>query len=114
MALYTSTRRVGEAIVVDCAGRLVFGEETAKLREVARPLLVDYRHIILNLSGVSYVDSGGLGTLVSLYTTARNRGGKINLAGLNSRVLHLLDLTKLATIFEIYPDVDAAVRALAA
>lgn len=110
MTLYTSTRRIDHAIVIDCAGRLVFGDETAKLREVVYPLLKEYRSITLNLASVSYVDSGGLGTLVSLYTSARNRGGKVNLAGLNSRIMNLLDLTKLATVFEIFPSVDDAIR----
>jgi anti-sigma B factor antagonist len=114
MALYTSTRRIDDAIIVDCAGRIVFGDETAKLREAVYPLLKDYRSITLNLASVSYMDSGGLGTLVSLYTSARNRGGKINLAGLNHRVTHLLNLTKLATVFEIYANVEDAVRGLAA
>lgn len=114
MALYTSTRRIDDAIVVDCAGRIVFGDETAKLREAVYPLLKDYRSITLNLASVSYVDSGGLGTLVSLYTSARNRGGKINLAGLNHRVTDLLNLTKLATVFDIHRNVDEAVRAFAA
>lgn len=111
MALYTSTRRIDHAIVIDCAGRIVFGEESAKLREVVYPLLKEYRSVTLNLSSVSYMDSGGLGTLVSLYTSARNRGGKVNLAGLNSRIMNLLDLTKLATIFEIFPSVEDAIRA---
>jgi anti-sigma B factor antagonist len=111
MALYISTRIIGDAMVVDCAGRLVFGEESSRLRELVYPLLHDYKQITINFANVSYVDSGGLGTLVGLYTSAHNRGVKINLAGLNHRVMNLLNLTKLATVFEIFSNVDDAVRA---
>jgi anti-sigma B factor antagonist len=111
MSLYTSTRTMGQAIIVDCAGRIVFGEESGKLREVVFPLLSQHKQVTLNLTSVTYVDSGGLGTLVSLYTSARNRGGTINLAGLNQRVMELMNLTKLATVFEIFPGVEDAVRA---
>jgi anti-sigma B factor antagonist len=111
MGLYASTRTIGDAMVVDCAGRIVFGEESSRLREIVYPLIHDYKQITINFANVSYVDSGGLGTLVGLYTSARNRGSKINLAGLNHRVMNLLNLTKLATVFEIFSSVDDAVRA---
>jgi anti-sigma B factor antagonist len=66
--------------------------------------------VVLNLHEVNYVDSGGLGTLVSLYTTARNAGGAVKLARVNRRVGDLLQLTKLVTIFEVFDDEEAAAK----
>jgi len=111
MGLYISTRTVGDVMIVDCAGRITFGEESSRLREVMYPLVNDYQRITINFANISYLDSGGLGTLVSLYTSSRNRQGRINLAGLNHRVMNLLNLTKLATVFDIFSNVDDAVRA---
>ena len=65
---------------------------------------------MLNLSGVSYIDSGGLGTLVALYTSAQTNGGKIKLASLTPRVGDLLQVTKLVTIFEVYDNEEQAVQ----
>jgi anti-sigma B factor antagonist len=96
-------------LVVDCAGRIVFGEESAELRDTVKKLLSETKQIVLNLSGVNYIDSGGLGTLVALYTTARNGGGAIKLANLTQRVGDLLQVTKLLTIFEVYDTEEAAV-----
>jgi anti-sigma B factor antagonist len=111
MALATSTRQMHGVTIVDCAGRLVFGEETSKFRELVKGLIPQHRNITINLDGVSYIDSGGLGTLVSLYTSARKDGARINLAQLNKRVIDLLQITKLITVFDTYDKVDDAVRA---
>lgn len=97
-------------MIVDCSGRLVFGEESASLRETVKKVLAQSPKIVLNLHEVSYIDSGGLGTLVSIYTTARNAGGAIKLASLSQRVGDLLHLTKLVTIFEVFDDEEAAAR----
>lgn len=91
-----------EVLVVDCVGRIVFGEESAVLRDVVKKLLSNSKRTVLNLSGVTYIDSGGLGTLVGLYTSARNGGGALKLANLTPRVGDLLQVTKLATVFEIF------------
>jgi anti-sigma B factor antagonist len=107
--LKISTRRVKGILVVDCAGRIVFGEESAELRDTVKKLLTETKQIVLNLGGVNYIDSGGLGTLVALYTTARNAGGAIKLANLTQRVGDLLQVTKLLTIFEVYDTEEAAV-----
>ncbi len=72
-------------------------------------LLALNNQIVLNLGGVNYIDSGGLGTLVALYTTARNAGGSIKLAALTQRVGDLLQVTKLLTVFEVYDTVEDAV-----
>ena len=97
-------------VVVDCAGRLVFGEETAELRDKVKSLVVQDSRIVLNLADVTYIDSGGLGTLVALYTTARNAGGSIKLARLTKKVGDLLQVTKLLTVFEVYDSEEAAVQ----
>lgn len=97
-------------MIVDCSGRLVFGEESASLRETVKKVLGESKKVVLNLHEVNYIDSGGLGTLVSIFTTARNSGGTIKLASLSQRVGDLLQLTKLVTIFEIFDDEEAAAR----
>jgi anti-sigma B factor antagonist len=97
-------------IVVDCAGRIVFGEETAELRDRVRSLIQKGSRIVVNLADVTYIDSGGLGTLVSLYITARNGGGAVKLARLTQRVGDLLQITKLLTVFEVYDSEEAAVQ----
>jgi anti-sigma B factor antagonist len=110
MQLRMSTRTLEGALVVDCSGRLTFGEESASLRDMVKKLIVDSPAIVMNLREVNYIDSGGLGTLVSLYTTARNAGGSVKLASLSQRVGDLLQVTKLLTIFEVFDDEEAAAR----
>jgi anti-sigma B factor antagonist len=107
--LELSTRNLDGIAVVDCHGRLIFGEESASLRDALRNLLAINNQIVLNLGGVNYIDSGGLGTLVALYTTARNAGGSIKLAALTQRVGDLLQVTKLLTVFEVFDTVEDAV-----
>jgi len=110
MQLRMSTRSVEGVLVVDCSGRVVFGEESATLRDTVKRLLAESPKVVLNLREVNYVDSGGLGTLVSLYTSARNAGGAVKLANLSRRVGDLLQLTKLVTIFEVFDDEEAAAK----
>ncbi len=110
MNFKVSTRLLDGIMVVDCTGRLVFGDEASLLRETVRGILRDNKNIVLNLGGVNYIDSGGLGTLVSLFTSARNNGGNIKLANLTQRVGDLLQITKLLTVFEAYDGEDKAVR----
>jgi anti-sigma B factor antagonist len=105
-----STRTVDGAMVVDCSGRLVFGEESASLRDTVKKLVAQSPNIVLNLYEVNHIDSGGLGTLVSLYTTARNAGGAVKLARLSQRVGDLLQITKLLTIFEVFDDEEKAAK----
>jgi anti-sigma B factor antagonist len=95
-------------LVVDCSGRLLFGEESARLREIVKELLSQNPKIVMNLREVNFIDSGGLGTLVSLFTSARNAGGAVKLASLNQRVGDLLQITKLFTIFEVFDDEQKA------
>jgi len=97
-------------LVVDCSGRLVFGEESARLRGYVKGLLAQSPNVVLNLRDVNYIDSGGLGTLVSLYTSARGAGGAVKLASLSQRVGDLLQITKLLTVFEVFDDEEAAAK----
>lgn len=110
MQLRQSTRTVDGITVMDCEGRIIFGEESAALRDSVKGLINQNNKIVLNLGGVNYIDSGGLGTLVALYTTARAAGGAIRLANLTQRVGDLLQVTKLLTVFEVFDSVDDAVQ----
>lgn len=111
MALKITVRAVDGVTVVYCSGRVVFGDEAAELREKVKSLLTETRQIVLNLGGVSYIDSGGLGTLVGLYTSARGAGGDIKLANLTQRVHDQLQITKLITIFDSYESEEKAIAA---
>jgi anti-sigma B factor antagonist len=108
--LKLTVRTVNDIVVVDCSGRLIFGEESADLRDTVKMAITQSKRVLLNLSGVTYIDSGGLGTLVALYTTARNNGGSIKLANLTQRVGDLLAVTKLVTIFDVYDSEEQALE----
>jgi anti-sigma B factor antagonist len=110
MQLKLNTRVEKSVTIVDCDGRIVFGEESALLRDTLKKLIVENSQIVLNLSGTSYIDSGGLGTLVALYTTAQNAGGAVKLANLTQRVDDLLQVTKLLTVFEVYDSEEKAIE----
>jgi anti-sigma B factor antagonist len=102
MELKVVTQTKDGILVVDCIGRIVFGEESSLLRETVKKAISQNSRIVLNLGEVSYIDSGGLGTLVALRTTALNAGGEIKLTNLTKRVGDLLQVTKLLTVFEVY------------
>jgi anti-sigma B factor antagonist len=110
VALYTATRRLGDVIVVDCRGRVVFGEETASLRLLVKDLLNKSTKIVLDLGEVSYLDSSGLSVIVGLYVSAGKAGGALKLARLHGTVHDLFELTRLATVIEIFPSAEAAAR----
>lgn len=102
MQLTLGARKIDGITVVDCHGRIIFGDESSALREFVKQHLKDSKSLVINLGGVNYIDSGGLGTLVGLYTSARSQGGHIKLANLTHRVGELLQLTKLLTVFDVY------------
>lgn len=110
MQLKLTVRTVEGIVVVDCDGRIVFGEESADLRDTLKMVISQSKRIVLNLAGANYIDSGGLGTLVALYATARNHGSVIKLANLTQRVEDLLAVTKLVTIFDIYESEEKALQ----
>lgn len=112
--MQTSTRLVGDVAVLDISGRITLGEGNVMLREIVLDLTgKGTRKIVLNLGEVQYIDSSGIGELVKTHTTIRNQGGKLRLANLNKRVSDLLQMTRLAAVFDIERDEDSAVRSLA-
>lgn len=111
MSVKLSTRQVGDVAVIDVSGRITLGEGSSSLRENIRELLAKgHRKILLNLGDVSYIDSSGIGELVSGYTSVTNQGGQLKLLNLTKRVKDLLQITKLYTVFDVYDDEAAAVR----
>jgi anti-sigma B factor antagonist len=102
MQLKVTTRTKDGILVIDCIGRIVFGEESSLLRETVKQAVTENNRIVLNLGEVNYIDSGGLGTLVALRITAQNAGGTIKLTNLTKRVGDVLQVTKLLTVFDVY------------
>ena len=114
MSIQVTNRVVGDVSVVDVAGRITLGEGASALRENIRGLVgKGNKKILLNLGDVSYIDSSGIGELVSGFTTATNQGGVLKLLGLTKRVKDLLQITKLYTVFEVFDDEATAVRSFA-
>src|SRR5437660_6130107 len=113
MALGIQTHISGDVFIVRCDGRIVFGDEGAALRERVRQMLSGSPRIVVNLNGVHYVDSGGLGILVGLSVSARNRGGELKLVSPSQRVSDLLrrTRTRLDTIISVYRNDKEAVAA---
>jgi anti-sigma B factor antagonist len=110
MALHATHRDSGHVIVVDLSGRIILGEGSALLRKTVRDLLEEKRNkIVLNLGDVDYIDSSGIGELVSAYTAVKNRGGDLKLLNLTKKVRDLIQLTKLYTVFDVYTDEHTAV-----
>ena len=113
MSLSVKARKVEGAVVVDLSGRLTIGEPVLLLRETLRTHMNDgVRHLVLNLGDVSYIDSSGLGELVSIYTTVRNKQGDVKLLNLTAKAKDLLQMTKLLTVFDCYDDEAAAIAGM--
>ena len=111
MDLTTKTRNVGSVTIVDVSGRIVLGEESAALRAVIADLLSEgHNQILLNLGNVSYIDSSGLGNLVSAFTSVKKQGGELKLLNLTNKVQDVMQITKLYTVFDVYSDEQIAVR----
>jgi anti-sigma B factor antagonist len=109
-----NTRQVGDVSVVDVAGRITLGEGSSALRDTLRDMVSkNQKKILLNLGEVSYIDSSGIGELVSGFTTVTNSGGNLKLLNLNKRVKDLLQITKLYTVFDVHEDEAAAIRSFA-
>jgi len=106
-----TTRQVGDVTVLDVAGRITLGEGSSVLRDALRDLVSkNQKKILLNLGEVSYIDSSGIGELVSGFTTVTNGGGALKLLNLNKRVKDLLQITKLYTVFDVHEDEASAIR----
>jgi anti-sigma B factor antagonist len=111
MPLRVQTEISGDVFVLRCDGRIVFGDEGAVLRERVGKMLSGSPKIVVNLSGVHYIDSGGLGILVGLSVSAKNRGGELKLVSPSKRVTDVLRRTKLDTILKVYWNDGEAVAA---
>ena len=114
MSIKLNTRQVGDVSVVDVTGRITLGEGSSALRDLLRDMVSkNQKKILLNLGEVSYIDSSGIGELVSGFTTVTNNGGELKLLNLNKRVKDLLQITKLYTVFDVHEDEAGAVRSFA-
>ncbi len=114
MSIKASTRQVDSVTVVDLSGRITLGEGSTVLRETVRELLNrGQKKILLNLGDVTYIDSSGIGELVSGFTTVTNGGGQLKLLNLTKKVHDLLQITKLYTVFEVHNDEASAIRSFA-
>jgi anti-sigma B factor antagonist len=105
-----STRQVDGVTVLDVSGRITLGEGSVQLRDAVRDLLSKgQKHILLNLGDVNYIDSSGIGELVSAFTTVKNQGGELKLLNLTRKVHDLLQITKLYTVFDVKDDEASAI-----
>src|SRR5436309_15169969 len=114
MSLKSSTRQVDGITILDLSGRITLGEGSVVLRDTIREVLgKGEKKILLNLGDVTYIDSSGIGELVSAFTTVRNQGGELKLLNLTKKVHDLLQITKLYTVFDVKDDEASAVKAFA-
>ena len=103
------TRTVGDVTILDCSGKITLGEGTMTVRNKVRDILKsDGKKIILNLADVNYIDSSGIGELVSTYTTVANSGGQLKLLSLTKKIHELLATTKLLTVFQVFDNEQSA------
>ena len=110
MSMKVSTRQIDGVTILDLSGRITLGEGSVQLRDAIRDLLSKgSKLILLNLADVNYIDSSGIGELVSAYTTVRNQGGELKLLNLTKKVHDLLQITKLYTVFDVKDDEATAI-----
>ncbi len=115
MTMKASTRNVDQITVVDLSGRITLGEGSVVLRDTVRNLVGHgNKKILLNLGDVNYIDSSGIGELVSAFTSVRNQGGELKLLNLTKKVHDLLQLTTLYTVFDVKDDEAAAIKSFKA
>jgi anti-sigma B factor antagonist len=108
-------RAVGDVVVLDLKGRITLGEGDQLLKDKVNRLVNQGRkRMVLNLAGVPYIDSAGLGEIVGSYTTVSRQGGSLKLLNLTKKITDLLAITKLLTVFETFDSEDEAVRSFSA
>jgi anti-sigma B factor antagonist len=113
MSLVVKPRRLDDVVILDLSGRITMGEGTVILRDQIQKLLATGdRKFLLNLADVNYIDSSGLGELVTSFTTVRNQGAELKLLNLTRRVQDLLQITKLLTVFESFNSEAEALKTL--
>ena len=111
MPVTIESREVSKVSILDVKGRIVLGEEIHQLRDAVRSLIDQgKKKIILNLAEVDYIDSSGVGELVSAFTTVRSSGGELKLLNLSQKVQDILHVTKLYTVFDVRTDEFTAVK----
>lgn len=111
MSFRATAREAGGVTIIDLSGRITLGEGSSMLRQMVRDLLgKGQQKILLNLGDISYIDSSGIGELVSGYTTVRNQGGELKLLQLTKRVHDLLQITKLYTVFDVHDNEQRALE----
>lgn len=112
MTMKASSRRVDGITIVDLSGRITLGEGSVVLRDTVKDISTQgQKKILLNLGDVTYIDSSGIGELVSAFTSVRNAGGELKLLNLTKKVHDLLQITKLYTVFDIQDDEASAIAA---
>ena len=112
MTMKASTRQVDGVTIIDLSGRITLGEGSVVLRDTIRNSMGQgVKKILLNLGDVTYIDSSGIGELVSAYTSVRNQGGELKLLNLTKKVHDLLQITKLYTVFDVRDDEAGAIKA---
>ena len=110
MTMKASSRQVNSVTIVDMSGRITLGEGSVVLRDTIRDLLSKGdKKILLNLGEITYIDSSGIGELVSAFTTVKNAGGELKLLNLTKKVHDLLQITKLYTVFDVKDDEASAI-----
>lgn len=110
MSMKATTRQVDSVTVIDLSGRITLGEGCTQLRQLIRDLLGKGSKLILvNLADVNYIDSSGIGELVSAFTAVSNQGGQLKLLNLTKKVHDLLQITKLYTVFDVHDDEAKAI-----
>ena len=115
MSMKVVVRQVDSVTIVDVSGRITLGEGCTQLRELIREQLgKGNKNVLLNLGDVSYIDSSGIGELVSSYTAVSNQGGNLKLLNLTKKVQDLLQITKLYTIFDVHDDEAKAISSFSA
>jgi anti-sigma B factor antagonist len=103
------TRTIGDVRILDCSGKITLGEGTMAVRNTVRDILKNNgKKIILNLAEVNYIDSSGIGELVSTYSTVSNNGGQLKLLNLTKKIQELLAITKLLTVFQVFESEQTA------
>ena len=110
MPLDIQTREVNGVTLVELSGKIILGEESSALREKVKDLIASGKtKILLNLARISFIDSAGVGTLVSAYTSARSQGGEVKLSSLTKKFRETLQVTRLLTVVEVFDDDDAGI-----
>jgi anti-sigma B factor antagonist len=108
--LQVSPRLVNEVLVLDCTGRMAAGEDLHFFHNFMKELLLTTNAVVVNLDGVTYMDSGGLSVLIGAYTSARHRGTTMKLANVHTAIRDLFRITRLLDVFEIHENVDEALK----